>query len=226
VAGDAAGLGWQVSVYQLGPIQTNCYVMASPEGDAVVVDPASDGVALADALAQRGLTVRQILATHGHGDHVGGIAALKQATGAPFAISAADAERARHAGYDEALRIRYDDDAPEPDRQLSDGDVIEVGEARFRVIASPGHTPGSVVYLGQDAASGFAFVGDTLFAGSVGRCDLPGGDASALKDTLERLKAEISPETTLLPGHGPATTMAAELRQNPYLAPGASGLLG
>jgi hydroxyacylglutathione hydrolase len=226
---DASGAeegAWQVSVFQLGPIQTNCYVLHGPAGDAIVVDPAASGAALADALANQGLTVRMVVCTNGHGDHAGGVAALVKATGAPFAISAVDAELARHAGFDLSLGIRYDDDAPEPDRRLAEGDVIEVADARLRVIETPGHTPGSIVLLGEGAAEEVAFVGDTIFAGSVGRCDLPGGDAKALMASLDRLKDAIPPETTLLPGHGPATTMASELRQNPYLAPGASGLLG
>lgn len=192
------------------PIQTNCYAVIS-NGECMVVDPGGSGARIADALHD--VHVALVVATHGHGDHVGGVKALVDATGAPFAMNVADVTTARRASTAGALGIAYDDDAPEPTRLLSDGDVVTVGDASFRVIACPGHTPGGITLLGE----GVAFVGDTLFAGSAGRTDLPGGDYSALLASLGRLAREIPPETQILSGHGPATTMAAELAGNPFL---------
>lgn len=200
----------QVRQFVVGPLETNCYVVI--DGDkALVVDPGANGADIAAALS--GLDVELIVATHGHGDHVGGVAALKRATGAPFAISAADAGRAQSAADNSSHDFGYDANAPAPDRLLAEGDVVSVGGLGFSVIDCPGHTPGGIALYGN----GVVFVGDTLFAGSCGRTDLDGGDADALRRTLMRLKGSIAPDTLVLPGHGEATTMSAELAGNPYL---------
>lgn len=204
----------EIRNFVVGPIQTNCYAYVSG-GACMVVDPGAAGAAVAEHLAD--VRVECVVATHGHGDHVGGVAALVAATGAPFCINAADAERAMHAGEPSELGIAYDDDAPAPDRELSEGDVISVGTATFTVVETPGHTPGGIVLLGGCSAEGVAFVGDTLFPGSYGRTDLDGGDEAAIMASLRRMAKEIAPATTLLCGHGPSTTMAAELTRNPFL---------
>lgn len=198
--------------FVVGPIQTNCYAYVS-DGRCMVVDAGFAGAALAERL--RDVDVDLVVSTHGHGDHTGGVAELVAATGAPFALCPADC----------ALALSTTGDGhhpgelvpPEPDRDLADGDVLSVGTATFRVIAAPGHTPGGVVLLGGGSAEGVAFVGDTLFAGSAGRTDLAGGDHAALMATLRRLREEVPPATRLLCGHGPATTMARELAENPFL---------
>ena len=196
------------------PLQTNCYAWVSA-GECLVVDPGGSGAAVAEHLAD--VRVTCVAATHGHGDHVGGAAALCRATGAPFAIHAADAELARHAGEMSEVGRSYDENAPAADRLLAEGDVIEVGTATFTVMETPGHTPGGIVLLGGGSAEGVAFVGDTLFPGSHGRTDLTGGDERAILASLRRMAAEIAPETMLLCGHGPETSMAVELARNPFL---------
>lgn len=205
-----------VHVFVVGPIQTNCYAYVSA-GEALVVDPGAVGARIATALA--GEKVVCVAATHGHGDHVGGVAALVSATGAPFALAAADAEMAEHAGDPSysGSGIAYDDDAPVPSRLLAEGDVLAVGTARFRVMETPGHTPGGICLVGEGTAEGIAFVGDTLFPGSCGRTDLAGGDPDAMRRSLARMGREIAPQTALLCGHGPATTMAEELASNPFV---------
>lgn len=196
------------------PLQTNCYAYVSA-GECLVVDPGGSGAQVAERLAD--VRVACVAATHGHGDHVGGVAALVRATGAPFAIHAADAELARHAGEMSEVGRSYDDNAPAPDRELAEGDVIAVGTATFTVMETPGHTPGGITLVGGGSAAGVAFVGDTLFPGSHGRTDLSGGDEETIMASLARMAADIAPETTLLCGHGPATTMARELAMNPFL---------
>lgn len=204
----------EIRQFIVGPIQTNCYAYVS-QGACMVVDPGDSGAAVADQLAD--VRVDYIVATHGHGDHVGGVAALRDATGAPFCINAADAEMATHAGEPSELGIAYDDNAPTPDRALAEGDVLTVGTATFTVMQTPGHTPGGIVLVGGGSAQGVAFVGDTLFPGSHGRTDLAGGDEAAIMASLVRMGRELAPTTHVLCGHGPATTMERELAQNPFL---------
>ena len=200
--------------YIVTPLQTNCYAYVS-EGECLVVDPGGSGAQLATVLDD--VRVTCVAATHGHGDHVGGVTALVRETGAPYAIHAADAELARHAGEMSEVGRRYDDNAPNPDRTLAEGDVLRVGTATFTVMETPGHTPGGIVLVGGGSAEGVAFVGDTLFPGSHGRTDLKGGDEETIMASLARMAAEIAPDTTLVCGHGPATTMARELAVNPFL---------
>ena len=155
--------------FVVGHLSTNCYALVS-DGECLVVDPGAEGARIASALSD--VKVTQIVATHGHHDHVGGVRALKEATGASFAVSVGDAERAQHAL--ELSSHVFDvsqaevEDAPAPDRQLSEGDVLRVGSAELRVLEAPGHTEGGIVLVGD----GYAFMGDTLFAGSCGRTDL------------------------------------------------------
>ena len=195
-------------------LQTNCYAYVSA-GECLVVDPGGAGAQVAERLSD--VRVTGVAAPHGHGAHVGGVAALVSATGAPFAIHAADAALAARAGQMSEVGRSYDDDAPAPDRTLSEGDVIAVGTATFTVMETPGHTPGGIVLVGGGSAEGIAFVGDTLFPGSHGRTDLTGGDERTILASLRRMAAEIAPETMLLCGHGPATSMAVELARNPFL---------
>lgn len=204
----------EIRCYVVGPIQTNCYAYIS-EGACMVVDPGDSGAAVAEQLVDA--RVDYIVATHGHGDHVGGVAGLKRACGAPYLIHPADAELATHAGEVSEIGIAYDENAPLPDRELADGDILHVGTAEFEVIETPGHTPGGVVLLGKGSAEGVAFVGDTLFPGSHGRTDLAGGDEGQILASLHKLADRIPPSTRLLCGHGPSTTMGAELSRNPFL---------
>lgn len=211
----------EIRQFVVGDIETNCYAYVS-EGSCLVVDPGASGARIAEALSD--VTVELVVATHRHHDHVGGVRALVEATGAPWAISEADAEGALRAL--ELSSHVFDvtsgeiSNPPAPDRLLHEGDTLDVGSARFRVVFAPGHTPGGIVLLGEGTARGVCFVGDTLFAGSCGRTDLAGGDHDTLMRTLTRLREEIPTETTILSGHGPATTMEIELATNPWLALG------
>jgi glyoxylase-like metal-dependent hydrolase (beta-lactamase superfamily II) len=207
---DVEAPNMEIRSYVVSPISTNCYVVVS-DGHAMVIDPGASGKELAEEL--KDVKVDLIVATHGHGDHVGGVKALKDATGALFAIGENDAERATHAGGVGNLGIAYDDDAPMADILLSEGDTVSVGDVSFDVLDTPGHTEGGIVLLGN----GVAFTGDTLFKGTAGRTDFPGGDAETLMESLAHLIDEIPPETVVLAGHGEPTTMEVELETNPFL---------
>ncbi len=205
----------EIRCFVVGRISTNCYAYIS-DGKAMVVDPGASGKEIAQILDNENIKVVYIVATHGHGDHVGGVYDLKQATGATWAMSDKDAKFAYRAGTNSELGMKYDHDAPKIEQPLHEGDVLTVGTASFEVIAAPGHTPGGIILLGHDSAEGYAFVGDTIFEGAVGRCDLEGGDSNELHATIEKLKKVIPRECTLLSGHGNSTTMGKETDSNPY----------
>lgn len=208
----------EIRLFIVGPIETNCFAYISG-GDCLVVDPGAAGTQIAEALSD--VRVTQIVATHGHHDHVCGVKALVEATGASFAVSCADAWRVTQAlelsSHAFGVATEGEENAPEPDVLLKEGDVIAVGTARFRVMETPGHTEGGIVLVGEGSATGLAFVGDTLFPGSHGRTDLHGGDEAEILKSLARMAAEIPAETALLCGHGPTTSMEWELAHNPFL---------
>ena len=188
----------------LGAYQTNCYVV-STEGatDAVVVDPGDSAETVLRVLAERGLTLRGILVTHGHLDHIGAVRDLAEHAGVEVWMARGDADDLRTFGP-----APYD-----PEHGVSGGDDVDVAGIRFRVLDVPGHTAGSVAF----ATDGVAFVGDVLFAGSIGRTDLKGGDLDTLIASIELLMRELPPETVVASGHGPATTLERERETNPFL---------
>lgn len=217
----------EVRQFVVGRLQTNCYAYVS-EGECLVVDPGAAGAAIARQLLDVDVTL--VVATHRHHDHVCGVRALVEACGAPWAISAKDAPRATQAlelsSHAFGSPSPEEADPPKPDRLLAEGDVLSVGSATFTVIETPGHTEGGISLLGGGTASGLCFVGDTLFAGSCGRTDLLGGDHVQLMVSLARLRAMVPPETSILCGHGPATTMGQERAHNPWLQAGPHGTGG
>ena len=191
----------------VGPLATNVHVLADERSrEAIAIDTAIPSLAwIADELAARGWTLKLIVSTHGHWDHVGDNAPVAEATGAQIAVHPLDREALVHPA---PLAAPFEILPCVPAVELAEGGEIRFGEIRLGVLHTPGHTPGSVCL--QSADHGLLFSGDTLFAGGWGRTDLPGGSAEAMVGSLVRL-SELETPVTVLPGHGPETTIAREL---------------
>ena len=203
----------RVDQLSLGPMGTNCYVVRSETSDeAVVVDPSGDATELRLTLARLGARCTAILVTHGHWDHLLGVADLAEGTGAP--VHMAEGER--------MLLEEPGDFTPPgvvlrpyvPDVLLTGGETLTLAGIDFEVLAVPGHSPAHLAYH----TDGCLFSGDVLFAGSVGRTDFPGSDWETLVASIRRLVDALPPDTVVYPGHGPTTTLGAELARNPFLA--------
>jgi hydroxyacylglutathione hydrolase len=204
-----------VDRYELGPIGTNCYVVRSSRSaeEAVVIDPSGDSAELRLELARLGARCGAILITHGHWDHLLGVAELAEGTGAP--VHMADDERAMLENLPDLVPAGVTARGYTPDVLLAGDETLELAGITFETLRVPGHSPGHLAYHAHEAL----FSGDVLFAGSVGRVDLPGADWDTLVATLRALTERFPPETVVYSGHGPPTTLGTELARNPFLAP-------
>lgn len=197
-----------------GPLQVNTYIVGDEvTGDAVVIDPGGSAEQILRLAEREGLTLRRIINTHAHFDHVSGVQDLKELAGIPFALHEADLPILQ--SYPRQLLYfgLLPKDPPEVDEYIQAGDEIAVGEIRLRVLFTPGHTPGHVTFV----TPGVALVGDVLFQGSIGRSDLPGGDYKQLMRSIREVLLPLRDDTVVYPGHGPATTIGQEKLYNPFL---------
>jgi len=203
-----------VDRYELGPIGTNCYVVRAERGapDAIIIDPGGDAARLRLELAGMKTRCAAILITHGHWDHLGAVAELAEATGAPV-----------HMAEDERVLLEdVNSFTPPgirllpytPDVLLHGDETLDLAGISFATLRVPGHSPAHLAYY----ADGCLFSGDLVFAGSVGRTDLPGADWDTLVESIRRLADRFPPETIVYPGHGPETSLGGELARNPFLA--------
>jgi glyoxylase-like metal-dependent hydrolase (beta-lactamase superfamily II) len=204
-----------VDRFELGPIATNCYLVRATRSseDGVVIDPSGDVAQFRLELAQLGTRCAAILITHGHWDHLLGVAELAEATGAP--VYMAEDERALLENLPDLVPAGVPARSHTADVLLKGDERLELAEITFETLRVPGHSPGHLAYC----ADGCLFSGDVLFSGSVGRTDLPGADWDTLVDSLRELTERFPPETIVYSGHGPPTTLGAELARNPFLAP-------
>jgi glyoxylase-like metal-dependent hydrolase (beta-lactamase superfamily II) len=201
-----------VDSYVMGPFQSNCYVVRADDGaaEAAIVDPGDDPTQLLAELARLGTTPHGILVTHTDVDHIGGVAALAESSGAEVWAPAGEVEALRSGTPRGGFPVAPHD----PAHLVTGGDQITVAGVAFDVLDVPGHSPGHVAFHHD----GEIFAGDVLFAGSVGRYDFPGGDWATLLDSVRSLVERFPGETIVYPGHGPATTLGEELQSNPFLA--------
>jgi glyoxylase-like metal-dependent hydrolase (beta-lactamase superfamily II) len=198
----------------VGPIMANCYIVGCEETKAAaVIDPGDEADRILMVLAEAGLTVKAIINTHGHFDHVGANQRMKEVTGAELMIHSLDAPMLSQLSATAAAWGMSSDNSPAPDRMLADGDVVPVGNIVFTVIHTPGHTPGGISLHADNAV----FVGDTLFAGSIGRTDFPGGDFGVLKASIQGKLFTLDDDVTVYPGHMGLTTIGREKRTNPFV---------
>ena len=201
--------------YVVGPLGCNCYVVGDPATkEAIVIDPGGDSERLIAELAGLGVVVKAIVATHAHFDHLIAGQELRAHTGAPFHLHAAD--RFLLDWWHESGRLFLGVELPPPpeiDADATEGLVLTAGETRLEVLHTPGHSPGSISLVG----AGALFSGDALFAGSVGRTDLPGGDTKTLVDAIKTKLFAFGDATPVYPGHGEPTTVGEEKERNPFV---------
>lgn len=205
----------QIQGFSLGAFQTNCYVITDEvTGNAIVIDPGYEPDIVLDAI--EGFTVTHILLTHAHLDHIGGLAQLKEQTGAPVSIHVNEKEWLTDPMLNGSGRWPQLGElitGPEADRFVAEGDKIPFAGTEISVLFVPGHSPGSVAYVLQDQV----FAGDTLFYGSIGRTDLPGGDYETLVRSIRTKLYALPDQTVVYPGHGPETSIERERKSNPFV---------
>lgn len=199
----------------LGPLQTNCYIL-SHGSECVIFDPGSEGVQLSKWLGKNKLKPLAVLLTHAHFDHIGAVSHIKKVFGVPVYIHKEEETWLESPELNGSNRFGMGEiKAPSADVVLEKEESLAIGPFEFQLIHTPGHSPGSLSYYFEKG--GALFAGDTLFMGSIGRTDLPGGNHQELLNSIHQKLMMLPEETIVLPGHGPATSISMEMDSNPFL---------
>ena len=201
--------------FPLGTLWTNCYLIWDDSGDGFVIDPGGPAKEVEDFIRSQDIRVHWIILTHGHSDHIGGIADLRNLSENGVAIQSEDAECLTSASKNLSTDMGDALELPSAEKMLNDGDRLKVGKMTLDVIHTPGHTPGGICIVVTDGEEQILISGDTLFARSIGRSDLPGGNEDVLIESLKKLDG-LPDKLRVFPGHGPETTIGAEKQYNPY----------
>ena len=203
-----------IKTLPVGPIMANCFIVGCEETlEAVIIDPGDEAEKILASVAEQDLSVRFIINTHGHFDHVSANKGVNAATKAPILIHPLDAPMLEQISASAANWGLSAENSPPPDRTIDDGDTITFGNITFKVIHTPGHTRGGISLF----ADGHVFVGDTLFAGSIGRTDFPGGDFETLKSSIQNKLFKLGDDVRVFTGHGPETSIGRERQHNPFV---------
>lgn len=198
----------------VGPIQANCYIVYDENSkETMIIDPGDEGPLIMEEVKKRHLQVKYIVNTHGHGDHIGANEYVKEATGAPLAVHELDSSLLTSPRENLSAMLGHIINKPAPDRFLHEGDELQLGKSKFRVLHTPGHTRGGICLLGDEAL----FSGDTLFENSIGRTDFPGGSHQQLINSIKTKLLVLDDKMIVYPGHGDPTTIGWEKNNNPYL---------
>lgn len=200
----------------MGPFETNCYLVRLDDGECWIVDASFDPQPLIARLKKEGLIPKAIILTHAHVDHIAGLHEVKAAfPEALILLHESEREFLRNPMLNLSAMMGQPVVAPEADRVLRDGDTLKLGESSWRILHTPGHSPGGITLVNDDA--GVALVGDTLFAGSIGRHDFPTSDGEMLFRSIREQLYTLPDEMRIFPGHGPTTTIGREKHSNPFV---------
>ncbi|MDR1133648.1 MAG: MBL fold metallo-hydrolase [Synergistaceae bacterium] len=205
----------KIERFPVGELWTNCYVVSNEQKDAVVVDPGGPMKDVISYIERNGLRVARIMLTHGHGDHIMGLGEVRALSAGGVCVHADDAGCLVSASKNLSAMMGLPSEFKPADSLVSDGDSIQIGGMKIEIIHTPGHTKGGCCFYFTDGPDALLISGDTLFARSVGRTDLPGGDEATLVESLKKLDP-LPDSLPVYPGHGPSTVLGEERRLNPY----------
>lgn len=202
-----------LKAFTVGPMEANCYILYNPDKrEGLIIDPGAEGSRLIKFIKQEKISINYIINTHGHPDHIGANRKIKEHTNAPILIHQYDAPMLTKSESVLPLIFPLESSSPPADTFIKDGDLIECAGMKLKVLHTPGHTPGGISLLIDDSI----FTGDTLFSGSIGRSDLPGGSQEVLLNSIKKILS-LDENLIIYPGHGPSTTVSEELHSNPFI---------